>query len=161
MILSHLSLKEKACSRRVNRNWYANTIFTTSELNSLLEYVVHHNRPSLEWLLKDPRVDSYLKDNGEILIAACITGHSAVVERILKDFRRNGGSIYIALALASDNGHLDIVEQLLPLVDASRAKYDISRAVLYAHSSGHFAVVDRLLKDPRVVKRYTTDPERQ
>lgn len=105
---------------------------------------------------------SCIQDNEQVLLFACVYGYSAIVERYLKDPHRISPKTreYAALVFASDHGHLDIVEQLLPLefveptVDPTVPSINISYAIMYASRSGHLAVVERLLKDPRIDPSY-------
>lgn len=150
MIMSHIPLEERACMRRVNRNWNANAVYTTSELVELLHMVIRANSPAaLDWLLRDPRVDPSSRSNCAIHCAS-LRGHLAIVELLLKDPRVDPSDCNNrAIRLASRNGHLAVVDRLLqdPRVNPSTV---FESSIRLASLNGHLAVVERLLQDPRV-----------
>lgn len=101
-------------------------------------------------LLADPRTNPA---GGEIassaLFDACATGHLIVVERLLQpDVGAQIDHDESAMKVAMQYGHADVVDRLLR--DRQADEIDMSIHLWLAASSGHVAVVHRLLQDPRV-----------
>lgn len=85
---------------------------------------------------------------------ACAHGNIALVDHLLLHWRCDAGdhgSSGVGLALAAENGHVDIVERLL-VEDDVAASGSLGEAACRAAGAGHLPVLERLLADPR------TDP---
>jgi ankyrin repeat protein len=92
-------------------------------------------------------------DIQDVFYNACRTGDVQVVERLLLDPKINpSAEDDEAIIIASDRGHVQVVERLLDHQGSKRVNPEarMNLAIICASANGRIEVVERLLKDPRV-----------
>ncbi len=136
------------CTTLQDKDFHALIENVNLDKQTLLECVVYKGSPlwALKILLKNPKLNFMTKKGDYIQYIAMNRNNNAVVRELWKDPRsreKTVGFIY----WAAKNGEIEILRE----ASVYHIRSDISEhALLVAAENGHLAVVDWLLKNPKV-----------